>query len=74
VATAGTFWRRATPRDPAYAEAGTVLTPGKTIGLIEVMKTFAPVQAGLAGVLERWVVADGTAVEMGTVIAWVKAG
>jgi biotin carboxyl carrier protein len=72
VATAGTFWRRPTPRDPAYADPGTVLTPAKTLGLIEVMKTFAPVNAGLNGVLERWAVEDGAAVEAGTVVAWVK--
>ena len=74
VATAGTFWRRPTPRDPAYAEPGATLIPGKTIGLIEVMKTFAPVSAGISGVLERWTVADGAAVEAGTVVAWVKVG
>ncbi len=73
VTTAGTFWRRPTPRDPAYAEPGETLHPARTIGLIEVMKTFAPVAAGLTGVLERWVVADGAAVEAGMVVAWVTA-
>lgn len=72
VATAGTFWQRPTPRDPVYAEPGSALTPGRTIGLIEVMKTFAPVSAGVSGTLARWAVADGAAVEAGTVVAWVK--
>ena len=73
VNTAGTFWRRATPRDPAYVEVGGAVSPTGTIGLIEVMKTFAPVSAGVAGTLDRWAVADGAAVEAGTVVAWVKA-
>ncbi|GDX82436.1 propionyl-CoA carboxylase subunit beta [Deltaproteobacteria bacterium] len=72
VATSGTFWQRPTPRDPAYVNVGGVLSPKTTIGLIEVMKTFAPVAAGLEGVLERWAVADGAAVEAGAVVAWVK--
>jgi len=72
VATAGTFWRRPSPRDPYYAEPGATLTAHKTIGLIEVMKTFAPLAAGMEGVLERWTVADGAAVEAGSVVAWVK--
>jgi biotin carboxyl carrier protein len=42
------------------------------IGLIEVMKTFAPVRAPVAGVLDRFAVADGAAVEAGAVVAWVR--
>ena len=74
VTTAGTFWRRPTPRDPAYAEPGAALDAQQTVGLIEVMKTFAPVRAGLSGILERWAVSDGSAVEAGTVVAWVRPG
>jgi biotin carboxyl carrier protein len=72
VATAGTFWRRPTPRDPVYVEPGGAVSAGKTIGLIEVMKTFAPVSAGAEGRLERWAVDDGAAVEAGTVVAWLR--
>ena len=72
VATSGTFWQRPTPRDPAYINVGSPLQSHTTIGLIEVMKTFAPVAAGLEGVLERWAVGDGAAVEAGAVVAWVK--
>lgn len=72
VATEGTFWRRPSPRDPMYVEPGAAVDAGTAVGLIEVMKTFAPVRAGVGGTLERFAVADGTAVEAGTVVAWVR--
>ncbi len=74
VATDGTFWRRPSPRDPVFLEAGAPVEAGTAVGLIEVMKTFAPVRAGLAGVLERFALADGTPVEAGAVVAWVRPG
>lgn len=72
VATAGTFWRRPSPRDPEFVSAGQQIERGRTLGLIEVMKTFAPLAAIGSGTLERWVVDDGAAVEPGTVVAWIK--
>jgi acetyl-CoA carboxylase biotin carboxyl carrier protein len=40
----GRFWHRASPADRAFVTAGQVIESGATIGLIEVMKTFATVQ------------------------------
>ena len=50
----GRFWHRSTPSDPPFAEVGQVLETGTAVGLIEIMKTFAPVpyRAG-AGLPER---------------------
>lgn len=72
VATEGTFWRRPSPRDAYYAEPGATVEAATAIGLIEVMKTFAPVRAGVAGTLERFAVADGAAVDAGAVVAWIR--
>ncbi len=72
VATAGTFWQRPSPREPNYVDVGGRVDAGRTIGLIEVMKTFAPVAAPVSGTLDRWAVGDGAAVEAGTVVGWVK--
>ncbi len=74
VGTDGTFWRRPSPRDPWYAEVGATVSAASAIGLIEVMKTFAPVRAGVAGVVERFVVADGEGVSAGAVVAWLRPG
>jgi 3-methylcrotonyl-CoA carboxylase beta subunit len=74
VATDGTFWRRPSPRDPVFLEVGATVEAATPVGLIEVMKTFAPVRSGMAGVLERFALADGTPVAAGTVVAWVRPG
>jgi biotin carboxyl carrier protein len=72
VATDGTFWRRPSPRDPVFLEEGARVEPSTAVGLIEVMKTFAPVRAGLAGRVERFALTDGTPVAAGTIVAWVR--
>jgi biotin carboxyl carrier protein len=38
--SAGRFWHRSAPGDPALASAGEVIETGKAVGVIEVMKTF----------------------------------
>jgi acetyl-CoA carboxylase carboxyltransferase component len=72
VATDGTFWRRPSPRDPVFLEEGARVEAATAVGLIEVMKTFAPVRAGLPGRVERFALADGTPVSAGTIVAWVR--
>lgn len=72
VAADGTFWTRPGPRDPAFLEPGAAVAVGGTVGLLEVMKTFAPVRSGTAGTLERYAVADGAAVSAGDVVAWLR--
>jgi acetyl-CoA carboxylase carboxyltransferase component len=72
VATDGTFWRRPSPRDPVFLEEGAKVEVGTAVGLIEVMKTFAPVRTPVAGTLERFALTDGTPVEAGAVVAWVR--
>ncbi len=71
VATDGTFWRRASPRDPYFVLEGQPVEAHTTIGLIEVMKTFTPVKAGVAGTLQRFAVADGASVQAGAPVAWI---
>ena len=68
----GTFWRRPSPRDPAIIEEGAAVTAGTTIGLVEVMKTFAPLKAGAEGRIVRFLVADGAAVQAGAAVAVIR--
>lgn len=69
---AGRFWSRPAPDAPAYAAAGTVLTAGSALGLIEVMKTFGQVAYRPGGALPerakvlRVLVTDGMEVDEGT--------
>ena len=50
----GTFYRKASPDAPPYAEVGQAVEAGSVIGLIEVMKQFSEVQAGQAGILQAF--------------------
>ncbi|MCH2113023.1 MAG: hypothetical protein MK213_09215 [Planctomycetes bacterium] len=40
----GKFWRRPAPDAPNSVEEGDILQPNKTLGLLEVMKTFTPLK------------------------------
>ncbi len=45
----GIFYRRASPEAEPFVEVGDRIGSGQTLGLVEVMKTFNPVQYGGAG-------------------------
>jgi biotin carboxyl carrier protein len=49
----GRFWHRPAPEDPAYVQIGDVLEPGRTVGLIEVMKTFTHLSYEARGALPQ---------------------
>ena len=68
----GTFYRRPEPQAPLYKNDGDAVGPEDTIGLIEVMKTFHAVTAGVAGKAITFLVADADAVMAGQVVAEVE--
>jgi acetyl-CoA carboxylase biotin carboxyl carrier protein len=64
--TSGRFYGRPAPDKPAFVEAGSQLTPGTTICLLEVMKTFHRVTySGDAARVRNVLVADGDDVNAG---------
>jgi len=71
----GRFWLRPAPNDPPFAEVGSLITEGTTLGLIEVMKTFTHVAYRGGGELPsrarlvRFLVDDGAEVKDGTPLA-----
>jgi len=68
---AGRFYRRPDPQSAPFLEEGAELHPGKTLGILEVMKTFHPVKYAVRGRLPeraragRFLVEDGAEVEEG---------
>lgn len=68
---AGRFYRRSSPDSPVFAEAGDTVQVGRTLGLLEVMKTFNPVKYTATGSLPqsaqivRYLVDDASDVEEG---------
>jgi len=59
----GTFYRAASPGDPPYVEVGQRVTAGDTVCLIEVMKLFNSIRAGVEGVVTRILHQNTTLVE-----------
>jgi acetyl-CoA carboxylase biotin carboxyl carrier protein len=75
---AGRFYRKADPDSPNFVEAGDELQAGRTLGLLEVMKTFNPVKytadGGLPGQAKvvRFLVEDSSDVEEGQALLEVE--
>jgi acetyl-CoA carboxylase biotin carboxyl carrier protein len=72
----GQFYRRASPDAPPFIDAGQVLQPGDTIGLIEVMKFFYPIRSEASGprLVERVLISDTASVNAGhPILIWRPA-
>ena len=59
----GTFYRAASPGEPPYVEVGQRVSAGDTVFLIEVMKLFNSVRAGVDGTVTRILHENATLVE-----------
>lgn len=68
----GTFYRRPAPDKPNYKSDGDEVTPDDIIGLIEVMKSFNEVKAGVVGRITRFLVENEDAVSTGQPLADVE--
>jgi len=70
--TMGAFYSRPDPLSPPFAEVGTIVDADDTVGLIEIMKVFNNVDAGISGIVTEVCVADGEAIEFGQVIMRIR--
>ena len=61
----GTFYRAPAPGEPPYVEPGDVVDTDTVIGLIDVMKLFTQIPAGVAGRVVEIVARDAVLVEYG---------
>jgi acetyl-CoA carboxylase carboxyltransferase component/biotin carboxyl carrier protein len=68
----GGLWSRPSPGQPALCQPGERLEEGAPIALIEVMKTFTPVRAPVAGTFVRHALPDGASVSPGQPVAWIR--
>lgn len=64
----GRFYVAPEPGAPPFVDKGTRVTADTTVGLIEVMKVFTSVPAGVTGVISDIVVANAEAVRQGQVL------
>jgi acetyl-CoA carboxylase biotin carboxyl carrier protein len=59
----GTFYRKAGPDKPPFAEVGTVVEPGKVVCIIEAMKLFNEIESEVSGKIVKVLVDDASPVE-----------
>jgi acetyl-CoA carboxylase biotin carboxyl carrier protein len=59
----GTFYRAPKPGSPVYVDVGAVVTADTEMCLVEVMKLFTAVRAGLSGTVHTILATDGAMVE-----------
>jgi acetyl-CoA carboxylase biotin carboxyl carrier protein len=69
----GTFYRKPSPDAAPFKVDGDSVTAADTVGLIEVMKTFHEVHAGVEGAKITFLVDDAEPIMAGQVIAEVEA-
>lgn len=70
--SAGVFYRRPEPKAPPYVEVGSIVEPGDTLALIEVMKSFGPVVSEIKGEVVEILVNDSMPVEYGQTLFHIK--
>jgi len=68
----GIFYRSVNPETPPYKTEGDSVAPDDVIGLVEVMKSFHEVRAGVIGNGLRFLVDNEDAVMAGDVIAEIE--
>jgi acetyl-CoA carboxylase biotin carboxyl carrier protein len=59
----GTFYRKASPDKPSFAEVGDEVSPGKVVCIIEAMKLFNEIESEVSGRIVKILVDDATPVE-----------
>lgn len=68
----GRFFAQPEPGAPPFVSVGAEVTADTTVGLIEVMKTFNAVPAGVNGTIVETCVQDAQLVEYGQVLFRVR--
>lgn len=61
----GTFYRRPDPESDPFVNEGDTVSPGDTVGLVEVMKSFHEIKAEEEGTVAKILLEDEDAVGAG---------
>ena len=70
----GVFYRSPAPDQPPFAEVGDTVAADQTIGVVEIMKQFSQVKAGVAGRVTAFVAEDEGVLGPGDTIATIDEG
>jgi len=70
----GIYYQRPDPASDPFVEVGTQVKEGDTIGLVEIMKNFQPVEAEVGGTVVELLVDNEEAVTAGQAVAVLDDG
>ena len=70
----GIFYRRPGPDAAEYKQPGDAVAAGETVGLVEIMKNFHPIEAEAAGTLAEYLAENEDEVEAGQAVAVLDDG
>lgn len=70
----GTFYAKPKPEKPDFVSVGSRITPDTVVCLIEAMKLYNDIKAGVSGTVREVCVKNGDFVEFGTVLFRVEPG
>lgn len=70
----GTFYRASSPEADPYVTVGATVNEETEICLVEVMKLFTTIRAGMKGTVREIVAEDGDMVEFGATLMWIEPG
>jgi acetyl-CoA carboxylase biotin carboxyl carrier protein len=68
----GSFYLRPSPDQPPFVAVGSRVQADDTVCLVEVMKMFNTVKAGVAGTVERIVIDNGKPVQHDQIVMLIK--
>lgn len=63
--TVGTYYAAPQPGDPPFVKVGDRVTPDKVVCIVEAMKVFNQIPAGVSGTISKVLLSDGDAVDYG---------
>jgi acetyl-CoA carboxylase biotin carboxyl carrier protein len=66
------FYRKPSPEEPPFVEVGSEVNEDSVVCLLEVMKCFRSVNAGVKGRVEKILAESGQLVEYGTVLILIR--
>ena len=70
----GTYYASSAPDAPPFVSVGSVVRPDTTVCIIEAMKVFTDIPAGVSGTITEILVKNGQSVEFGQPLFRVDPG
>jgi len=70
--TVGTFYQSPSPGEPVFVKVGDTVSTDQTVCIVEAMKVFNQIPAGVNGKIEKVLLSDGDTVEFGQAMFLVK--